>query len=124
MYRKWKVVLVVLLTLACVTCEPSKGVSTGDSGTDADTDSDADSDGDTDTDTDFEECAGISESAENQILPVDIIFLVDTSASMMEEALGVRNNLNVFSQQIIAAGIDVRIVMIGETGGFFGNPMI
>ncbi len=126
MHWKWKVVLVVLLTLACVTCESSKDPSVGDSGPDADTDTDADSDGDgdTDTDTDFDECAGISESAENQISPVDIIFLIDTSASMMEEALAVRNNLNAFSQQIIAAGIDVRIVMIGETGGFLGNPMI
>jgi len=58
------------------------------------------------------------------MLPVDIIFLVDTSASMMQETLAVRNNLNSFSQQIIDAGIDVHIVMIAETGGFLGNPMI
>ncbi len=100
--------------------------SDADSDTDGDADADGDGDGDTDTgtSTDFEECAGISEGAENQLLPVDIVFLVDTSASMMEEALAVRNNLNAFSQQIIAAGIDVRIVMIGERGGWLGNPLI
>jgi hypothetical protein len=101
----------------------------GDSDTDGDGDGDADADTDTDTgtgtSTEFEECAGISESAENQLLPVDIVFLVDTSASMMEEALAVRNNLNAFSQQIIAAGIDVRIVVVGERGGWIGgNPLI
>jgi len=136
--------------LAAIACEPDVGavpdyVGTGgapdtdtDADGDADTDADGDADGDTDTDTDadgdadsdtdtgtgFEECAGISETAQTELLPVDIVFLVDTSASMVQEAAAVRNNLNGFSQQIMAAGIDVRIVMIGERGGWLGNPLI
>jgi hypothetical protein len=128
----WKLFLILLS--ACVTsfaaCEQGDSVSNGsgttdtDADGDADGDTDADADSDSDSDTDFEECAGISESAINQIAPTDIIFLVDTSASMAQEALAVRNNLNAFSQQIIDAGIDVRIVMIAETGGWLGNPLI
>jgi hypothetical protein len=129
--------LALWLALGAVACEGSDvGQADPDAGTDADGDGDADgdadgdSDGDADSDTDtgtgtgFEECAGISEGAQNQLLPVDIVFLVDTSASMMQEALAVRTNLNGFSQQIIDAGIDVRIVMIAERGGWLGNPMI
>ncbi len=122
-------ILVIALAIGFVfACESGNDVSeNGGNDTDADTDGDSDTDGDTDGDSDGDtddECAGISEGATNQISPVDIIFLVDTSASMMEEAAGVRANLNNFSQQIIAAGIDVRIVMIGERGGWLGNPMI
>jgi hypothetical protein len=127
--------LALLAGIATISCErggaapaPSGGDTDTDTGADADADADADSDGDVDTDADADadtdECAGITEEAENQLLPVDIVFLVDTSASMFEEALAVRSNLNLFSEQIIAAGIDVRIVMIGETGGWLGNPMI
>jgi hypothetical protein len=124
--RNWTKILTAAVVLLIAACEPGGSLpkDNGPADTDSGSAGDADGDGDTDTDTEFDECAGISEGAQNQVAPVDIIFLVDTSASMMEEALGVRANLNAFSQQIIDAGIDVRIVMIGETGGWLGNPMI
>jgi hypothetical protein len=46
--------------------------------------------------------------------PADIIFAVDTSGSMGEESYYVRSELNGFSQQIIASGIDVRVIMLAE----------
>ena len=45
-------------------------------------------------------------------LPVDIIWGVDNSGSMFEEAAAVQENINAFSQQITAAKIDVHVVML------------
>ena len=57
-------------------------------------------------------CAEVSQAADNRLRPADIIFAVDNSGSMDEEIVFVREQLNRFSQQIVATGIDVRIVMI------------
>ncbi len=57
-------------------------------------------------------CNAIAARAEARFTPADIIFGVDTSGSMLEEAGFVQANMNVFSQQIIASGIDVHVVMI------------
>jgi hypothetical protein len=59
-------------------------------------------------------CAAISQQAENQRTPADIIFAVDNSGSMDEEIAFVRERLNAFSQQIVASGIDVRIILISQ----------
>jgi len=63
-----------------------------------------------------EECSGVSETAENIIQPVDIIIGVDTSGSMGEEIAFVQQNLNAFSQSIIASGIDVHVIMLATEG--------
>lgn len=47
-------------------------------------------------------------------LPADIIILVDSSPSMLEEIGFVRENLNAFSQQIFDSGVDARVIMIAE----------
>lgn len=47
--------------------------------------------------------------------PADIIILVDSSPSMLEEIGFVRQNLNAFSEQIIDSGVDARVIMIAET---------
>jgi len=65
---------------------------------------------------DFEDCASLSQTADNQVRPVDIIWAVDTTSSMQMAAQAVQDNLNIFAQQITSAGIDVRVVMIAETG--------
>jgi hypothetical protein len=63
-----------------------------------------------------EECSGVSETAENMVQPVDIIFGIDTSGSMGEEISFVQQNLNTFSQQIIDSGVDVRVIMLATEG--------
>lgn len=59
-------------------------------------------------------CQAVSQEASTQARPVDIIWAVDTSPSMSAEKQGVRDNLNLFAQQITAADIDVHVVMIAS----------
>jgi len=70
--------------------------------------------GDGDGDGDPNECAAVSETAENEFLPVDIIFAIDTSGSMTEEKNFVQQNMNMFSQQIFLANIDHHVVLISD----------
>jgi hypothetical protein len=57
-------------------------------------------------------CEAISEKAANRRAPADIIIAVDNSGSMDEEIAFVRSELNEFSAQIEASGVDVRIILI------------
>lgn len=71
-------------------------------------------------------CVGISEQAQIGPRPVDVIWAVDTSDSMVNELQAVEANLNAFSAQILNQGIDVHVVMIAKpgdpNGGSFFNP--
>lgn len=72
-------------------------------------------------------CAGVSIAAENQRGPADILFALDNSGSMAVEAAFVQESMNGFSQQIVSANVDVRVVVIsgypGEaTNGRPGPP--
>jgi hypothetical protein len=60
------------------------------------------------------ECAGVTQEANNTVKPADVIWTIDTSCSMVEETAAVRQNMNDFSKQISAAGVDIRIVLIAE----------
>lgn len=62
-------------------------------------------------------CAAISQTATNQRGPADIIFALDNSGSMDEEAGFVQANMNSFSQQIVDAAVDVRVVVISSYPG-------
>ncbi|MBC8071002.1 MAG: VWA domain-containing protein [Deltaproteobacteria bacterium] len=57
-------------------------------------------------------CSSISAEAKQTYAPVDIVFAVDTSGSMFDEAAQVQANINNFSQQIIDSGIDAHVVML------------
>ena len=61
-----------------------------------------------------DECAAVGEEAELVPLPADIIFVVDNSGSMSFEAAEIQANLNEFSAQIIASGIDVHVVLVSS----------
>lgn len=65
----------------------------------------------------MDECASHSEQAEHVIAPADIVFVVDNSGSMQDEAQAVQDNLNTFSTQIIESGIDVRVTLISSYPG-------
>jgi hypothetical protein len=72
-------------------------------------------------------CAGISVAAENQRGPADIIFALDNSGSMAVEAAFVQEHMNGFSEQIVSANVDARVVVISgypgdATGGRPGPP--
>jgi len=79
------------------------GVSTGSAGFDA-----GNGEGGMDA------CEAIAQEALPERRDADIIFAIDTSASMSEESWFVRENMNGFSQQIVASGVDVRVVMLAK----------
>ncbi|MBZ5710789.1 vWA domain-containing protein [Nannocystis pusilla] len=70
------------------------------------------------TDDTGEICRSISEEAKQTYEPVDIVFAVDTSGSMVDEVAQVQANINSFSQQIVDSGIDVHVVMLA------GDPFL
>lgn len=70
-------------------------------------------DGDPETGAE-EECASFTEAAQSEKLPADIIFVVDNSGSMGDEAAAVQANLNSFSQQIIDSGVDAHVVLLSS----------
>ncbi len=57
-------------------------------------------------------CQTFSQEAKEVFEPADIVWAVDTSCSMIEEAAAVQTNINAFSQQIVATGIDAHVVML------------
>lgn len=63
-------------------------------------------------------CESVSQEAEERFQPADIIWAIDTSGSMVDEAKAVQDNINRFSQQIVASGIDVHVVMLAGYAWF------
>ena len=59
-------------------------------------------------------CQTYTQEAKELFEPADIIWAVDTSCSMVEETAAVQANLNKFSQQIVASGIDVQVTMLAS----------
>jgi len=59
-----------------------------------------------------ETCAAFSATGAVVQKPADIIVVVDNSPSMVDETNAVQENLNEFSQQIVGAGIDVRVLLM------------
>lgn len=59
-----------------------------------------------------EECASFSAMANLEKRPADILWVVDNSPSMVEEAAAVRARLGDFSAQIVEAGIDARVFLL------------
>ena len=61
-------------------------------------------------------CSSVSVRAESAIAPVDIVWVIDNSGSMRDEATLVQANLNDFATAINAVGLDVRVVVITAPG--------
>lgn len=67
-----------------------------------------------------DECASFAETAKIEKRPADIIFVVDNSPSMVDEADAVQARLNEFSEQIVDAGIDIRVLLLTA----YPNPAV
>jgi len=67
-------------------------------------------------------CLSAAQNADAVLLPVDIIWVVDTSGSMNDEANEVQNALNDFSNFIAASGIDYHVVLIADAGAMTVPP--
>jgi hypothetical protein len=64
---------------------------------------------------DFEECAATSADAERAARGSNVVWAIDTSGSMDEEAELVQNNMNTFVESITKAGLqDYRVVVVSE----------
>ncbi len=72
------------------------------------------------SDTDGEECGSFTEHAQEIVHPADIILVVDNSSSMHDEIGWVKDELNGFSQQIAASGVDARVILISRRNGTLG----
>lgn len=89
----------------------SGGIAVGGSGGNIDLDSGAGTGGTT-VDPGDAACTKYTQEAKTLYQPADIIWAIDTSGSMVEEAAAVQTNINTFSQQIVASGIDVHVTML------------
>jgi hypothetical protein len=61
---------------------------------------------------DDDECGAITAMADAKRNPVDIVWIVDGSASMLDETLAVQENITNFANAIAMAGIDTHVVML------------
>lgn len=64
----------------------------------------------------FDACVATGAKAEAKKAPADIIWAVDTSASMIEESAEVQANMNAFATIIAQSGIDARVILISDKG--------
>ncbi|MFK7991027.1 MAG: hypothetical protein AB8I08_33715 [Sandaracinaceae bacterium] len=69
----------------------------------------------------FSGCVGTPYEAEEAFAPVDIVWVVDTSGSMSDEAERVQENMQRFADSIGAVGLDWHVVMI-STQDFVNVP--
>lgn len=61
-------------------------------------------------------CAEVTAEAETVTRPVDIVWVVDSSGSMGNEAARVQAGMNAFAAELDASGVDVRVVVITAEG--------
>jgi hypothetical protein len=117
--------LAVLLAIGLLACAPGPGNSGDDDDDDTAGDVDGSPGGDQPDATEFPDaaaCASASKQAEEVLAPVDIIWAVDSSGSMDDEAAAVQNALNDCSALIAASGIDYRVILIGDAGDMSVPP--
>lgn len=68
-------------------------------------------------------CASTSMTAEVERAPVDIVWAIDTSASMVDEIAAVQANITNFANMISMAGIDHHVVMLALLDIAAGTPL-
>jgi len=61
----------------------------------------------------FSCCFVLADCQNTYAVPADIIFVFDESVSMGDEKAGVINNLNIFTQALVDAGIDAQYGLVG-----------
>jgi hypothetical protein len=64
---------------------------------------------------DADVCQSTDVQAMSAKLPVDIIWVIDNSGSMKEEEGYIKTNLNSFSSNIAASGVDYHVIVIADT---------
>ncbi|HKU45057.1 MAG TPA: hypothetical protein VJR89_43155 [Polyangiales bacterium] len=59
------------------------------------------------------DCGTVTKMADVELGPADIVWIIDGSASMVDELLAVTENITAFANSIGAAGIDHHVIMLG-----------
>lgn len=59
-------------------------------------------------------CASVSVTADPITAPVDVVWVIDSSGSMRDEARRVQDNMNRFSTDISSSGVDHHVVVITD----------
>jgi hypothetical protein len=72
---------------------------------------------------DPEMCQSVSQTAEVMPGPVDIVWAIDTSGSMVDEVAAVNANITNFATMIQSAGIDHHVVMLASNDVALGTPL-
>jgi hypothetical protein len=67
-------------------------------------------------DSGLAECATTEAEAETTVRPIDIVWVVDSSGSMDNEAARVQENMNRFAMDIVGEGIDPHVIVITDPG--------
>lgn len=68
-------------------------------------------------------CASVASRAEPKLLPVDIVWAIDTSGSMAASFPAIQQALTSFSQKVSQAGIDAHIVLLAGAGLCVPEPV-
>jgi len=64
---------------------------------------------------DSDACQSTGKSAETGLAAVDIVWIIDGSGSMADEAERLQMNIDSFVASISSAGVDTHVVLVGET---------
>ncbi len=67
-------------------------------------------------DTGLAECSSVNVMATSSVSPIDIVWVIDNSGSMNEEASLIQTNMDSFVSTVEGAGLDVRVVVITRAG--------
>jgi hypothetical protein len=114
----------IVVVLGCVGCS-TKGTPRGDGGTGSDVGFGDTGGPDTTVrpppDADLTGCTASSAMVEEGFAPIDIIYVVDSSGSMSNEAERVQENMNEFSRQLGLLELDYHVVMI-TTSSYVSVP--
>ncbi len=68
-------------------------------------------------------CGSVKQTAEVQLGPVDIVWIIDSSASMVDELAAVQQNIASFATNIGTAGIDHHVMMLAPGDVALGTPL-
>jgi hypothetical protein len=65
----------------------------------------------------------VSVAGREASIPVDIIWVIDNSGSMIDDVERMRSNVNVFWDALLDANVDVRVIFVSQSGFAPGAPI-
>jgi hypothetical protein len=69
------------------------------------------------------DCGKVTQKAEGRLAPADIVWIIDGSASMIDELAAVNQNITNFASTIETAGVDHHVIMLAPGDAAAGTPL-